>query len=60
MELRGQSISYTSYKIEQRNIKEKELTNKLTILKSSINEKNSGELDKLKTELCEIRQEKLK
>ena len=60
MELRGQSISYGSFKKKQRNNQEKEIISKITILESNINENNVEELDKLKTELYDIRQEKLK
>ena len=60
MELRGQSISYSSFKIKQRNNLEKDLINKITYLENNLNETNFGELDILKTELQDIRQEKLK
>ena len=57
MELRGQSISYGSFKKKQRNNQEKEIISKFTILESNINENNVEELDKLKTNLYDIRQE---
>ena len=60
MELRGQSISYASLKNKQRNNLEKDLINKITYLENNLNENNFGELDVLKTELPDIRQEKLK
>ena len=60
MELRGQSISYASFKNKQRNNLEKDLINKITYLENNLNETNYGELDILKTELQDIRQEKLK
>ena len=60
MELRGKSISYGSFKKKQRNNQEKEIISKTTILESNINVNNVEELDKLKTELYDIRQEKLK
>ena len=60
MELRGQSISYASFKNKQRNNLEKDLINKITYLENNLNETNFGELDILKTELQDIRQEKLK
>ena len=60
MELRGQSISYASFKNKQRNNLEKDLTNKISHLENNLNEANFGELDILKTELQDIRQEKLK
>ena len=60
MELRGQSISYANFKNKQRNNLEKDLINKITYLENNLNETNYGELDILKTELQDIRQEKLK
>ena len=60
MKLRGQSISYASFKNKQRNNLEKDLINKITYLENNLNENNFGELDVLKTELHDIRQEKLK
>ena len=60
MELRGQSISYASFKNKQRNNLEKNLIKKITYLENNLNEANFGELDILKTELQDIRQEKLK
>ena len=60
MELRGQSISYASFKNKQRNNLEKDLINKIAYLENNLNENNFGELDVLKTELHDIRQEKLK
>ena len=60
MELRGQSISYASYKNKQKNNLEKELINKITLLENNLNENKILELDILKTDLYELRQEKLK
>lgn len=60
MELRGQSISYASYKNKQKNNREKELMNDIQELEHNMNESNKEEVDKLKTELYEIRQDKLK
>lgn len=60
MELRGQSISYASYKNKQKNNLEKELTNRITRLENNLNDNKITELDILKTELYELRQEKLK
>ena len=50
MELRGQSISYDSFKKKQKNNQEKEIISKITTLESNMNENNIEELDKLKTE----------
>ena len=58
MELRGQSISYASFKNKKRTNLEKDLINKITYLENNLNENNFGELDVLKTELHDIRQEK--
>ena len=60
MELRGQSISYASFKNKQRNNLEKDLINKITYLENILNETNYGEPDIFKTELQDIRQEKIK
>ena len=60
MELRGQSISYASFKNKQRNNLEKDLINKITYLENILNETNYGELDIFETELQDIRQEKFK
>ena len=60
MELRGQSISYASFRNKQRNDLEKDLINKITYLENNLNENNFGELDVIKTELHDIRQEKIK
>ena len=59
MELRGQSISYASFKNKQRNNLEKDLINKISYLENNLNETNFGELNVLKTELKDIIQEKL-
>ena len=58
MELRGQSISYASFKNKKLTNLEKDLINKITYLENNLNENNFGELDVLKTELHDIRQEK--
>ena len=60
MELRGQSISYGSFKKKQRNNQEKELISKITILENNLKENKEEELDNLKTDLQDIRQERLK
>ena len=60
MELRGQSISYGSFKKKQRNNEEKELISKLTLIENHLNTNNAEELDILKTDLQDIRYEKLK
>ena len=60
MELRGQSISYACYKSKQRNNREKELIKNIGEIEGCVNENNIDRLETLKTELFEIRQEKLK
>ena len=45
MELRGQPISYASFKNNQRNNLEKDLITKITYLENNLNETNFGELD---------------
>ena len=57
MELRGQSISYASFKNKQRNNLEKDLINKITYLENNLKENIFGELGVLKKELHDIRQE---
>ena len=59
-ELRGQSISYASYKNKQKNNREKQLIQEIGKMEGCINENNMEKLETLKTELFEIRQEKLK
>ncbi|MCU7951650.1 MAG: reverse transcriptase family protein, partial [gamma proteobacterium symbiont of Bathyaustriella thionipta] len=60
MELRGQSISYACHINKQRNNRENELIKKIGEIEGSVNENNMDRLETLKTELFEIRQEKLK
>ena len=60
MKLKGQSIYYASFKNKQRNNLEKEFINTITYLENNSNENNFGELNILKTEIQDIRQEKLK
>ena len=60
MELRGQSISYASYKNKQKHNREKELIKCIGEIEGCINVSNTEQLDTMKTELFDIRQEKLK
>ena len=48
MELRGQSISYGSFKKKQRNNQEKELISKITILENNLKENKEEGLDNIK------------
>ena len=60
MELRGQSISYASYKNKQKHNREKERINNIGEIEGCINTNNMEQLETMKTELFELRQEKLK
>ena len=60
MELRGKAISYSSYKHKERNKTEKELIERITLMETNLQESNLESLEKLKSQLNEIRQEKLK
>ena len=60
MELRGQLISYASYKNKQKYNREKELINNIGEIEGCINTNNIEQLETMKTELFELRQEKLK
>ena len=60
MEIRGESISYASFKNKQRNNREKLIMNQIDDLENSRNENNMDQLEILKTELQDIRHEKLK
>ena len=53
MELRGQSISYASYKNKQKHNREKELIKCIGEIEGCINVSNTEQLDTMKTEqLC--------
>ena len=60
MELRGNSISFSSYKQKERNIKEQKLTEDIKVMESKLDEQNIEPLEILITELNNIRQGKLK
>ena len=60
MELRDKAISYSSYKHKERNKTEKELIERITLIENNLQENNFESLEKLKSQLNEIRQEKLK
>ena len=59
MEIRGQTISYSSYKKKQNDKKEMQLAEKILQLEQNLNEEKMGELEKLKLELTELRQIKV-
>ena len=60
MEIRGESISYGSFKNKERNNRENNLRNQISELESSTEDNNIEQLEILKTELCDIRHDKLK
>ena len=60
MELRGKSISFSSFKVKQRNNKETNLMTQISDLENNLTRENIEALDILKTELYEIRKEKAK
>ena len=55
MEIRGESISYASFKNKQRNNREKYLIKQIEELDNSIENNNIDQLEILKTELYDIR-----
>ena len=60
--IRGESISYASFKNKQRNNRENYLIKQIEELENtcSMEDNNIAQLEVLKTELCDIRHEKLK
>ena len=60
MELRGKSVSFSSFKIKQRNNNDKKLMTQIADLEQNLTQENINELDNLKAELYEIRKEKVK
>ena len=60
MEFRGKAILYSSYKHKERNKKEKYLIDSITEMENSLKENNVKNLENLKIQLNDIRQEKLK
>lgn len=59
MEIRGKSISYSSYKKKSKNEKEKELIKNIQDLEDKLVEENVPKLEELKQELCNLREEKM-
>ena len=59
-EIRGKTISYSSFKIKQRNILEKKLIKEIDKLESNFRPTNLEDLDNLKLQLENIRKEKMK
>ena len=59
MEIRGQTISYSSFKKKQNDKKEMQLADDILKLEQNLNEDKTQELEKLKLELIELRQIKV-
>ena len=57
MEIRGKSISYASYKKKLKNIHEQKLIKEIQGLEDNLTENNIPSLEKLKLELCKLREE---
>ena len=60
MELRGQSISYASFKHKERNKVEKTLIENIRSTENNLEENKIEYLENLKTQLNDIQQEKLR
>ena len=59
MEIRGKSISYATYKKKSINKDETESVKKIQTLEDNLVEENIPNLEKLKQELCNLREEKM-
>ena len=59
MEIRGKSISYATYKKKSINKEETELVKNIQTLEDNLVEENIPNLEKLKQELCNLREEKM-
>lgn len=59
MEIRGKSISYATYKKKSKDIEEKELIKTIQNLENNLVEETVPKLEKLKQDLCNIREEKM-
>lgn len=60
MEIRGEAISYASFKNKQRNKRENTLIKQIEKIENNLADSNAEQLENLKTELYDIRNEKLK
>ena len=60
MEIRGQTISYSSYKKKQNDKKEKQLAEGILKLEQNLTEDKTQALENLKLELTALRQVKVK
>ena len=59
MEIRGKSISYSSYKKKETEKREKELISKIKLLEANLSQTNTNEIEILKEELNTIRMNKM-
>ena len=59
MEIRGKSISYATHKKKLKDKEEKELIKSIQKLEDNLVEENIPEVEKLKQDLCNIREEKM-
>ena len=59
MEIRGKSISYSSYKKKKKEKSEKELISKIKLLEANLSQTNTNEIEILKEELNTIRINKM-
>ena len=59
MEIRGETISFSSYKTIAKNQREKHIENEISVLETNLNETNKDRLSSLQSELENLRKEKL-
>ena len=59
MEIRGETISFSSYKTKAKNQGEKHIENEISFLETNLNETNKDRLSSLQSELENLRKEKL-
>ena len=59
MEIRGKSISYATYKKKSKNTQEKELLKTIQNLENNLADETVPDLEKLKRDLCNLREEKM-
>ena len=59
MEIRGKTISYSSYKKKENDLLEKQIINDIDILEQNITQQNSQQLDELKSSLEKLRKIKM-
>ena len=59
MEIRGETISFSSYKTKAKNQREKHIEKEISFLETNLNETNKDRLSSLQSELENLRKEKL-